>query len=159
GQSECAGDRGQILFPAVAGRGAAGRGGARHDDGGDQRARGEGLSRSGCAQDLALQEMSGGGGAVRRGRSSGDRGRMPDDVPGAARVDPPDPPVVSRARQGRRDVLYALRSMLRYWLVLLFAGILAGQPRVFVSSDIGGTDPDDFQSMVHLLLYADRFDL
>ena len=27
--------------------------------------------------------------------------------------------------------------------------------RVIVSTDIGGTDPDDFQSMVHLLLYAD----
>ena len=31
--------------------------------------------------------------------------------------------------------------------------------RVLVSSDIGGTDPDDFQSMVHLLVYADLFDL
>lgn len=31
--------------------------------------------------------------------------------------------------------------------------------RVIVSTDIGGTDPDDFQSMVHLLLYADTFDL
>jgi hypothetical protein len=31
--------------------------------------------------------------------------------------------------------------------------------RVVVSSDIGGTDPDDFQSMVHLLLYADVVDL
>ena len=31
--------------------------------------------------------------------------------------------------------------------------------RVLVSSDIGGTDPDDAQSMVHLLLYADVFDL
>ncbi|AWS47724.1 DUF1593 domain-containing protein [Streptosporangium sp. 'caverna'] len=32
-------------------------------------------------------------------------------------------------------------------------------PRVLVSSDIGGTDFDDFQSMVHFLLYADRFDV
>ncbi|WP_163712436.1 DUF1593 domain-containing protein [Mangrovibacterium lignilyticum] len=31
--------------------------------------------------------------------------------------------------------------------------------RVIVSSDIGGTDPDDFQSMVHLFLYADVIDL
>ncbi len=31
--------------------------------------------------------------------------------------------------------------------------------RVLVSTDIGGTDPDDFQSMVHLLLYADVVDL
>lgn len=39
-------------------------------------------------------------------------------------------------------------------------GALAGQRhRVLVSSDIGGTDPDDFQSMVHLLLYADVLDL
>lgn len=30
-----------------------------------------------------------------------------------------------------------------------------GRPRVLVSTDIGGTDPDDFQSMVHLLVYAD----
>jgi hypothetical protein len=33
------------------------------------------------------------------------------------------------------------------------------RPRVVVSSDIGGTDPDDFQSMVHLLLCADDLDL
>ena len=32
------------------------------------------------------------------------------------------------------------------------------KPRVFVSTDIGGSDPDDFQSMVHYLVYADRFD-
>lgn len=31
--------------------------------------------------------------------------------------------------------------------------------RVLVSTDIGGTDPDDFQSMVHLLLYADALDI
>jgi len=35
----------------------------------------------------------------------------------------------------------------------------APRPRVVVSSDIGGTDPDDLQSMVHFLLYADRFDI
>src|SRR5215471_13190238 len=39
-------------------------------------------------------------------------------------------------------------------------GALAGErPRVLVSTDIGGTDPDDFQSMVHLLFYADVLDL
>lgn len=31
--------------------------------------------------------------------------------------------------------------------------------RVVVSTDIGGTDFDDLQSLVHLLLYADEFDL
>lgn len=35
----------------------------------------------------------------------------------------------------------------------------AVRPRVVVSTDIGGTDPDDFQSMVHLLLCADELDL
>ena len=39
-------------------------------------------------------------------------------------------------------------------------GALSGnRHRVIVSTDIGGTDPDDFQSMVHLLAYADCFDL
>jgi len=38
-------------------------------------------------------------------------------------------------------------------------GALASErPRVIVSSDIGGGDPDDFQSMVHYLTYADCFD-
>ncbi len=54
--------------------------------------------------------------------------------------------------------------------VLLFAarpetqtqGTLPGSDqrhRVIVSTDIGGTDPDDFQSMAHVLVYADMFDL
>ena len=39
-------------------------------------------------------------------------------------------------------------------------GALAGErPRLLVSTDIGGHDPDDFQSLVHLLLYADLLDL
>jgi hypothetical protein len=33
------------------------------------------------------------------------------------------------------------------------------RPRIIVSTDIGGTDFDDFQSMVHLLVYADAFDI
>lgn len=37
---------------------------------------------------------------------------------------------------------------------------ISGQPfRVIVSSDIGGSDPDDFQSMIHLLLYANVIDI
>lgn len=31
--------------------------------------------------------------------------------------------------------------------------------QVIVSTDIGGSDPDDFQSMVHFFMYADRFDI
>jgi CubicO group peptidase (beta-lactamase class C family) len=39
-------------------------------------------------------------------------------------------------------------------------GALAGERlRVIISTDVGGNDPDDFQSMVHLLLYADVLDL
>ncbi len=39
-------------------------------------------------------------------------------------------------------------------------GALAGErPRVIVSTDVGGSDPDDFQSMVHLLVYADVLDI
>jgi len=38
-------------------------------------------------------------------------------------------------------------------------GALAGERfRVIVSTDIGGSDPDDFQSMAHYLVYADLFD-
>jgi len=39
-------------------------------------------------------------------------------------------------------------------------GALAGErPRVIISTDIGGSDPDDFQSLVHLMLYADVLDI
>ena len=38
-------------------------------------------------------------------------------------------------------------------------GALFGERfRVIVTTDIGGSDPDDFQSMVHYLLYSDLFD-
>ncbi|MGC4102541.1 nucleoside hydrolase-like domain-containing protein [Ferruginibacter sp.] len=33
------------------------------------------------------------------------------------------------------------------------------KPRILVSTDIGGTDPDDNQSMAHLLMYSDRFNI
>lgn len=33
------------------------------------------------------------------------------------------------------------------------------KPRVLISTDIGGTDPDDNQSMAHLLMYNNLFDL
>ncbi len=31
------------------------------------------------------------------------------------------------------------------------------KPRILISTDIGGTDPDDNQSMTHLLMYSDKF--
>ncbi len=43
---------------------------------------------------------------------------------------------------------------------LLRGGAITGQrPRVIVSTDIGGSDPDDFQSLIHLLVYSDILDL
>ena len=37
-------------------------------------------------------------------------------------------------------------------------GALSGERyRVIVTTDIGGSDPDDFQSMAHYLLYSDLF--
>lgn len=62
------------------------------------------------------------------------------------------------------------------FLPLFFAGVLlspwigcasnpetapatAARPRIIVSTDIGGTDFDDYQSMVHLFVYADMFDI
>lgn len=33
------------------------------------------------------------------------------------------------------------------------------KPRILVSTDIGGTDPDDNQSMIHLLMYNDCFEI
>ena len=50
------------------------------------------------------------------------------------------------------------------FLVLAVGALASGaaadsRPRIIVSSDIGGTDFDDFQSMVHLFVYADAFDI
>lgn len=49
-------------------------------------------------------------------------------------------------------------------LILLFfsCGLLAQQPvpvkpRILISTDIGGSDPDDNQSMTHLLMYSEKF--
>jgi hypothetical protein len=33
------------------------------------------------------------------------------------------------------------------------------KPRILISTDIGGTDPDDNQSMIHLLMYSEKFRL
>ena len=61
--------------------------------------------------------------------------------------------------------------MIRVKMIIAFSlFILAGcihkgeeeislKPRIIISSDIGGTDPDDFQSAIHLLMYADLFEI
>lgn len=54
-----------------------------------------------------------------------------------------------------------LGRVFRLFAGLVFAaGVFASErPRVIVSTDIGGTDFDDFQSLIHLLLYADVVDI
>jgi hypothetical protein len=66
-------------------------------------------------------------------------------------------------------LLKILNSLTKYWLIgavailALVGGTTPAQaqtkPRILISTDIGGTDPDDFQSMIHLLMYADRFQI
>lgn len=56
-------------------------------------------------------------------------------------------------------------KILAFLLVLFCAIGLPAFPsdyekkRVLITTDIGGGDPDDIQSMIHFLLYADMFDL
>ena len=57
----------------------------------------------------------------------------------------------------------------RYLVLILFLALATAgaraqnpvpvKPRIVISTDIGGTDPDDNQSMTHLLMYSDRFDI
>lgn len=35
---------------------------------------------------------------------------------------------------------------------------IAVKPRILISTDIGGTDPDDNQSMIHFLMYSDLYE-
>ena len=60
-----------------------------------------------------------------------------------------------------RNILFGIRLV---FMVLIQVADLFSQGtasslghRVIISTDIGGTDPDDFQSMIHFLMYADRF--
>lgn len=63
-----------------------------------------------------------------------------------------------------------MRHIFAIFLTMIGASIIYAQPmkkgsdfnkkqRVLVTTDIGGTDPDDNQSMAHLLMYTDCFDL
>ena len=58
--------------------------------------------------------------------------------------------------------LIKIKSIFLLSVILVFFTSCAepvSKPRVLISTDIGGSDPDDFQSMVHLLLYADTLDI
>ncbi|MPR32839.1 nucleoside hydrolase-like domain-containing protein [Salmonirosea aquatica] len=57
----------------------------------------------------------------------------------------------------------ALRYVGLVVMILHFLGTswvkAQSKPRILISTDIGGTDADDFQSMIHLLMYADQFQI
>jgi len=59
-------------------------------------------------------------------------------------------------------LLLSLAANLTFTQASVYAlegGALAGSRyRVLISSDIGGSDEDDIQSMIHYLLYCDLFD-
>ena len=52
-----------------------------------------------------------------------------------------------------------------FFFLFFFSNALIAQqpvpikPRILISTDIGGTDPDDNQSMIHLLMYNELFDI
>ncbi len=56
-----------------------------------------------------------------------------------------------------------MKKLIILFFFIHFADALLAQqsvpvkPRILVSTDIGGTDPDDNQSMAHLLMYSDKF--
>ena len=61
---------------------------------------------------------------------------------------------------GRFLAVSVLALMMGSWCHAGTDGTLAAErPRVIVSTDIGGSDNDDYQSMVHFLIYADRFEI
>lgn len=43
--------------------------------------------------------------------------------------------------------------------ILIAQNPIPVKPRILISTDIGGTDPDDNQSMIHFLMYSDMFDI
>lgn len=49
-------------------------------------------------------------------------------------------------------------TLLILFVIVLSLNVLAAKPRLIVTTDIGG-DPDDSQSMVRLLMYANEFDI
>jgi len=54
-----------------------------------------------------------------------------------------------------------MKFQITLFLLLFYTSCQSAQdkPNLIITTDIGGSDPDDYQSMVHLLMYADRFDI
>ncbi|MDN3668206.1 DUF1593 domain-containing protein [Echinicola jeungdonensis] len=55
--------------------------------------------------------------------------------------------------------LILIISLSTCWIALFAQQPVPVKPRILVSTDIGGTDPDDNQSMAHLLMYSDMFEV
>ncbi len=53
--------------------------------------------------------------------------------------------------------LFAISCILSGCLVLTAQKPVPVKPRILISTDIGGTDPDDNQSMIHFLMYSNLF--
>lgn len=78
------------------------------------------------------------------------------DACSATLADSPD----RRSAEAWKSMLLALLATIGTFLHCTACAAPAdSRPRVIVSTDIGGTDFDDYQSMVHFLVYADRFDI
>lgn len=53
--------------------------------------------------------------------------------------------------------LFFLSCVLCCYLILTAQKPVPVKPRILISTDIGGTDPDDNQSMIHFLMYSNMF--
>jgi hypothetical protein len=57
------------------------------------------------------------------------------------------------------------KSTILIYLLSITSNVLMAQkpvpvkPRILISTDIGGTDPDDNQSMTHFLMYSYMFEI
>ncbi len=58
-----------------------------------------------------------------------------------------------------------MNKLILFFSLCIFTNVIMAQnpvpvkPRILISTDIGGTDPDDNQSMIHFLMYSDLFDI
>lgn len=56
-------------------------------------------------------------------------------------------------------IVHFFRTLLGVFAVLAASSTAIAKPRVIVMSDIGGTEPDDKQSFIRLLLYSNELDI
>lgn len=54
--------------------------------------------------------------------------------------------------------LFLVFSILTASITVMGQQPIPVKPRILISTDIGGTDPDDNQSMAHFLMYSEMFD-